>query len=148
MPSEMASGSGSSSLTAAYQLYILYNSRVWTKSLKASLSVQLPQNACCSCARADVCLHSLKQLVQVYLLKLAQNLLNELLFQLSLFSAQIFASARSIVAMTVRTYIHTHADITCLHLRIHCRYVVFLGVNINFYSTCSAWYMGLQGLVT
>ena len=35
------------------------------------------------------------QLVRLYLLKLAQNLLNELLFQLLLFSAQIFASALS-----------------------------------------------------
>ena len=41
----MASGSGSSAqkrrTSSTYS-----NSRVWTKSLKASLSVQLPQNAC------------------------------------------------------------------------------------------------------
>ena len=43
-------------------------------------------------ARADVGIYS--QLVRVYLLKLAQNLLNELLCQLLLYSAQIFASAQ------------------------------------------------------
>ena len=120
----MASGSSSSALTAAYQLYIS-NSRVWTKSLKASLSVQLPQNACHSCTLELTSAFTLfKQVVQAYLLKLAQNLLNELFFSCRFSLLRYSLALKVPVATTVRT-MHVHGSL-CIAVN-HCRYVASLG---------------------
>ena len=82
-------GSGSSALAATYQLYILSQQGVDKVLEGLALGAASPECLPLLRARADVGLY-----IRVYLLKLAQNLLNELLYQLSLYSAQIFASAQ------------------------------------------------------
>ena len=69
--------------------------------------------------RADVGLYSLKQLVRIYLLKLAQNLLNES----CCFSLLRYSLALEVpVAMTVQTYVYSTVHMliftTFLHFRI------------------------------
>ena len=66
--------------------------------------VQLSQNACHSCNPELTSAFTHSSNWSGFTCSLAQNLLNELLFQLSLFTAQIFASARTTsIAMTVRS---------------------------------------------
>ena len=75
--SEMASGSSSSALAAAYQLCMQGVDKVLEG---LTLGTASPECLPLLHARADVGFHS--QVVRVCLLKLAQNLLNELLCQL------------------------------------------------------------------
>ena len=117
------------------------NSRVWTKSLKASLSVQLPHNACCSCT---------PELTSAF-----TRLSNWSGFTCSSWHKISWMRAVALalevpVAMTIRTYIHV-ADTTFLHLHIavnHCRYMASLGrcskYSILFPSryTILHWLMG------